>query len=209
MNIEEIERKVYRLDGRRQEIISDIKRNKIKRIELIREKNIVNQCLDVFQLLSELKKKQVKIKIEALVTKGLQTIFERDDYEFEIVMQQKRGVMTAKPMLHSKFKGRDFSSEVMDGHGGGIVNVISFILQVIVLLSIRPKLERIIVADEPFENVSKEYLNNVADFIKYLADISGMQIILVTHKDEFLDVADKKFKVSLNKRGVSIIKVLK
>ena len=207
--IKEVERSFYRIQGRKIALKKELISYKKRKEQLKGNVKFIGNCIEVFQLLSELKKKQVKKKIEGLVTKGLRTIFEREDYRFEILMEQKRGVMTAKPLLYSRFGKDEFASEIMDAHGGGLVNVISFILQVIVLLSVKPRLERVMIVDEPFENVSKEYLSNVAEFLKYLNEITGMQFIMITHKPEFLDVADKKFEVRLNKNKESIIRELK
>ena len=93
---------------------------------------------------------------------------------------------------------KEFSTDIIDGHGGGVVDVTAFILQVIVLLALSNKLEKVIIADEAFKHVSQEYLSNVAQFMQYLNEITGIQIIMVTHKSEFLDVADKKYEVRLN-----------
>ena len=206
IRIEDTKRQFYRMQGKKlalkEELNTQVERKKILKKKI----RFADDCIEVFQLLSELKKKQVKKKIEGLITKGLRTIFERDDYRFVIEMEQKRGVMTARPLLYSKFGKEEFVSEIIEGHGGGVVNVVSFILQVIVLLAIRPKLERILVCDEPFENVSKEYLSNVAEFMRYLADLTKMQFVMITHKPEFLEVANKKFEVRLNRQQESIIK---
>jgi chromosome segregation ATPase len=207
--IRNIEKEFYRMQGRKLALKKEITSHRDRKDKLKRKVRFANDCVQVFQLLAELKKKQVKKKIEGLVTKGLRTIFERNDYRFEIQMEQKRGVMSAKPLLYSRFGKEEFPTDIMEGHGGGLVNVVSFILQVIVLLSIRPPLERIMIVDEPFENVSKEYLSNVAEFLRYLSDLTGMQFIMITHKPEFLDVANKKFEVRLNRKQESIIKELK
>ena len=171
--------------------------------------DFIDKCVNVFQALSEVKKEEIKQKIEALVTKGLRTIFERNDYRFELQMETKRGVMNAKPMLYTKFNDKEFGSDIIDSHGGGIVDVTSFLLQIITLLAFSYKLEKILICDEPFKHVSREYLSNVAEFISYLNEISGIQIIMVTHKQEFLDCANKKFEVKLNKDQETIIKELK
>lgn len=208
LKFDKLNNKFQRVIGR----LKSIKDEKTKYINLINDLeskiDILEKCLEVFQVLSEMKKEEIKNKIENLVTKGLRTIFERSDYRFEIIMEQKRNVMTAKPLLYSEFQGKEYCSEIMDGHGGGLIDVISFIMQIIVMISMRNTVNQIIIADEPFKHVSRDYLPNVAEFLKYLNEITYVQIIMVTHKSEFLDIADKKFEVNLNKKKETVINQL-
>lgn|SRR3990167_924727 len=203
-----IEKRFYKLKGVKnslEKIISDYE----KQIAEVKLKEVdIEKCLKVLQTLIEMKKEKIKNRIENLVTKGLRTIFEREDYRFEIEMELKRGSMSARPILYSRFGNKEFSTDIIDGHGGGVVDVTAFILQVIVLLALSNKLEKVIIADEAFKHVSQEYLSNVAQFMQYLNEITGIQIIMVTHKSEFLDVADKKYEVRLNDKQETIIKEL-
>lgn len=202
----ELEKNYYKMKGSKESLEKSVENNEKEKKDLEKRVLFYDKCLRVFQTLAEIKKEEIKKKIESLVTKGLRTIFERSDYRFEIQMELKRGVMTAKPIMYSKFNGEEFSSEITDGHGGGLVNVVSFLLQVIVLLSFSSKIEKVIFADEPFKNVSREYLSNTSEFVSYLSKISGIQFVLITHKTEFEECADKVFKVSLNKDKETIIK---
>jgi DNA repair exonuclease SbcCD ATPase subunit len=56
--------------------------------------------------------------------------------------------------------------------------------------------------DEPGKMISKEYLPNVAEFLKQYAKKTGRQIILVTHHEALADVADVGYKVT-QENGVS------
>ena len=56
--------------------------------------------------------------------------------------------------------------------------------------------------DEPGKMISKEYLPNVAEFLKQYATKTGRQIILVTHHEALADVADVGYVVK-QENGVS------
>jgi len=195
---------MFTLKGRIENIEGSLIEHKKQRHTLLNEELLHDQCVKVFQTLVELKKEEIKVKIESLVTKGLRTIFNRPDFRFELIMEIKRGVMSAKPVLHSNFNDDAFASDIIDSHGGGIVDVTAFLLQVVTLLAFK-KITRLMVCDEPFRNVSRDYLENVAEFLTYLCDISGMQIIMVTHKPEFKEHANKVFQVELNAKKESVI----
>ena len=205
----DLERKYYVLEGKRQGLESIITTNRSEIVQLNDTLADLDKCAEVFKVLIESKKEEVKRKIESLVTKGLQTIFEREDYRFAINMEVKRNVMTATPIVYSKFQGEDFGVEPMDGRGGGLCDVISFLLQLIVLLAFSHRFEKILICDETFKHVSRQFLPNVAEFLTYLNDKTGIQMILVTHQNELADVAEKRFDVKLNPKGETIIKEIK
>lgn len=174
----------------------------------------LEKCASVVQAISEAKKQEIAEKVEKLVTTGLRAIFEREDYRFAIEMELKRGAMTAKPVLYSAFgeegSGKTMPADIMEGHGGGVVDVVAFILQIVVLLALAKdmRLAKVIVADEPFKCVSREYLLNVAEFLRRLNQSTGIQFVMVTHKPEFLEVAQGRFDVSLNAKGETHIRSL-
>lgn len=205
----DLEQKYFLLEGKRQGLQSALKNNRSEISSLTDTIADLESCAKVFAVLIESKKEEVKKKMESLVTRGLQTIFERDDYRFSINMEIKRNVMTAAPMVYSKFQGEDFGVDPMDGRGGGLCDVISFLLQVIVLMAFSNKFEKILICDESFKHVSRQFLPNVAEFLTYLHEKTGIQMILVTHQPELADVADKHFEVRLNSDCETLIKEVK
>jgi len=194
------------LEGKRQALASTFEKSQAEIVELDDMLVELDKCLNVFEVLISSKKEEIKRRIESLVTQGLQTIFERPDYKFSIGMEIKRGVMTASPMVHSLFQGEEFIGEPIESHGGGLCDVISFLLQVIVLLAFGQKLERILICDEVFKHVSRQFLPNVSEFLTYLTEKTGLQLILVTHQQELMNVADKCFEVRLNQKNETVIK---
>ena len=159
---------------------------------------------DVLRIVGELLRERIRQRVETLVTMALRSVF-GPDYRFWIEMSHKRGQAVAVPMVEFMFRGKEVSVPVQDAKGGGIVSVTAFVLQLVVLTLTRPKLERVMVMDERFRHVSREYLPKVAELLKKLSDITGMQFILVTHKDEFSENADRVFRVSKTDEGVTEI----
>jgi len=161
---------------------------------------------DALRVVGELLRESVKAKVEKLVTTALRSIYGRDDYEFVMEFELQRGQMTATPMLRSTFKGETITVPVSDAHGGGIVNVVAFVLRVVVLVLTRPQLQRVIIADESFRNVSREYLPRVAEFLRSLHDVTGVQVVMVTHQPEMIEAADKVYRVTKDEDGVTKVK---
>lgn len=144
--------------------------------------------------LLEQKRQEVKSKIEDLVTWGLQTVFE-EEYEFFFESSTYGGRVEMKPML----KVGGHSSPIMDFHGGGVVEVTAFLLNLLVLLLARPKLRRVMIMDEMFSMVSSDYLPRVGLLLQELTTRVGVQFILITHLDSLKAVFEKRYQFS--KRG--------
>ncbi len=51
--------------------------------------------------------------------------------------------------------------------------------------------------DETFKHLSRNHLPKAGELVKEMSERLGLQVILVSHKDEFAEVADRVFDVSI------------
>ncbi len=107
-------------------------------------------------------------------------MFGDEAYEFKILFERKRGRTEAT----LRFVRNGLEVDPLSASGGGIVDVAAFALRVACLMLHRPRLSKLVVLDEPFKFVSKEYRDNVRSMLEELAKDLGLQILLVTHIDE-------------------------
>ena len=84
--------------------------------------------------------------------------------------------------------------------------IVGFILRVVVML-LRKDVARILFLDETFAHVSAEYLPALGEFLREVVDKSGIQIVMVTHQDEFVEYADKVIRFELDKNEKTKVKV--
>jgi ABC-type branched-subunit amino acid transport system ATPase component len=120
-------------------------------------------------------------QIASVVTKCLQAVFgEEESYTFHIKFSRKRGKTEAELLFARNGKYLD-----SDAVGGGVVDVTSFALRLACLLLLRPKKRRLLVLDEPWKMVSKNYRSAIRELVMSLAKDLKMQFIIVTHTDEF------------------------
>jgi len=105
-----------------------------------------------------------------------------DPYEFRIIIEEKSGRMEARCLLE-----RDgVSFDPLTQCGGGVIDIVAFALRVAALSLARPRPRQIIIADEPFRFVSRDYRPAVARMIEVLAERTGMQFVIVTHHPELM-----------------------
>ena len=164
---------------------------------------------------SEFARQQLKTRIEQTVTAALAAIFADSTMRFEIEMKDIGGKPAADWRVVSCYdvpaKAGDEDVKISaytvvaspeDAKGGGVTDVVSLALRLALLELSRPRVEGPVLLDEPGKMISKEYLPNVAEFLKSYAAKTGRQIIMVTHHDVLADVADVGYKVT-QENGVS------
>lgn len=134
----------------------------------------------------------LKDYIENMVTTALQAVFE-EDYQFIIDFDIKRNQVEVKFYLQIK----EQKMELKDTCGGGILDVISFILRIVLYSIQNPKPDNVIILDEP----AKFLHGRIDNFIKLVKDLSkklGIQFIIVSQIPEIAESADKVFEIVHN-----------
>lgn len=119
-------------------------------------------------------------KIATLVSKCLAAIFD-EPYEFKINFESKRGRTEAT----LSFIRNGVAFDPISSTGGGVVQLAAFALRLSCLLASSPPPRRLLVLDEPFNNVSSEYRGKVRDLLETLADELNFQFIIITHHPEY------------------------
>lgn len=145
--------------------------------------------------------------IENLVTRGLQTIFD-DSLSFHIVQSVKGKTAVVDFVVRSTMPEATFETPVMEARGGGLAATIGFLLRVtVMLLGHDPKKDNILVLDETFAHVSAEYIPALGAFLHELREKTGIQIIMVTHQEEFLDYADRVYRFSYDNGKTKVVQL--
>lgn len=154
------------------------------------------QVQALFSKVSEFAREQLKLRIQETVTAALQAVLARDDISFEVVMRSIGGKPAAEWSVQSVYGDMVIAANPEDGRGGGVADVVSLALRLALLELARPRPVGPIVLDEPGKMVSKEYLPNVAEFLKQYAEQTGRQIVMVTHHEDLAEVADVSYRVT-------------
>lgn len=131
----------------------------------------------VVQAVASAVQQEAHARLAAVVTRCLQTVFPDDPYTFQIYFEEARGKTQARMVFERAGLGVD----PMGAAGGGVVDVAAFALRVACLMLARPAKRRLVVLDEPFKFLSKEYQPNVRAMLLGLSRDLGVQFIMVTH----------------------------
>lgn len=121
-------------------------------------------------------------QIAGVVTRCLQTVFGDDSYTFKIHFVQRRGRTEAELV----FVRDEQEIDPISSSGGGVVDIASFALRLSCLMLMRPAKRRLLVLDEPFRFLSKDYRPVARSLLQELSKELSMQIIMVTHAQELV-----------------------
>lgn len=117
-------------------------------------------------------------QIASVVTRCLEAVFGDEAYEFKIRFVQKRGKTEAELLFLRDGLELD---DPLNSSGGGVVDVASFALRLVCLMLERPKKRRLLVLDEPFRFLSKDYRPRIRQLLLELSKELSVQMIFVTH----------------------------
>lgn len=139
---------------------------------------------------------------ERVITLALKEIFD-STYSFKIEVVSDKRVSTKFKLIQG-----DMELDLLTAVGGGIINVVSFVLKVLILASVRPKRQQVMYLDEQFNNVSADYRPKVAKLLKSFSEQLGIQFTIITHQQEFSDEADVVYNLTKGEDGTVVTRVI-
>jgi len=177
--------------------------------ELKFDTSILEEVARLFQKFSEREHRNIQDKFEMLISYALSIIFEGQFKSFKFINSIERNQFTIKPVLTFMYEDKEVTTDIMSSHGGGVSNIVGFLLKLLVLVFQSKKYRPVLFLDESFANLSAEYVPLIAKVINKLVTELGkdLQIILVTHQKEFIDYADRVYRFSKPKYKTVIEKM--
>lgn len=177
-----------------------------KKVLLEKNKNkikLLEEAQVFLQKVAQSTQEKLKFQIEDIVNLALEAVFP-NEYEFQILFNISRGKTEAELVFMDKRTGKQI--DPTEASGGGVVDVVCFALR-IACYALHQNTDNVIILDEPMKFVSKDLISRTGDILKILSEKLNLQIIMVTHIPEFIDIADRVFTVKKNEDGISEIKV--
>jgi DNA repair exonuclease SbcCD ATPase subunit len=146
----------------------------------------------------------VKQKMEKFVTRAIAAIYDTREITFHFDFEEKANKMTCRAYFMEDAQEMDPKDDAM----GGLLDVASFALRLI-LFALQPQRKRrTIVLDEPFKNLGGgEYGEAAAAMVQRISHELGVQFIIITHDEEFVAVADAAWEVRHDaKKGSKVVR---
>ncbi|MFA5048697.1 MAG: AAA family ATPase [Patescibacteria group bacterium] len=137
----------------------------------------------------------LKFNVEGIVQLALDAVFLKEQYKFEINFVIKRDKTEASLSVNKN----GFEMTPKDSNGGGLKDILGLALRFALWKYSRSR--KLILLDEPFKNLSKDLQSKAGEILKLLSQKLGIQIIMITHEQELMEIADKTFEIQKVKDG--------
>jgi hypothetical protein len=188
-------RKADKLQALRDQVAKDLRARRKEIKTLSNRIEVLAKVGELFRaLMDKLVLGQVST-IEGLVSEGLRAIFYDQDLSLESEVSQKYNRVSIDFFMR---QGLDDVSAIrghpLESFGGGPSSIASLILRMMTLL----KLKRwpVMLLDETLASVSDDYLDQTGLFLRKIAGSAKLDILLVTHKQGYLEHADVAYQGS-------------
>lgn len=201
MSLPELKTQLIKASGRREYLL----KNKESTEKAIARDVILLQAREkaqaLIQSVAQKTQTQLKLTIEDIVQSAIDAVFS-PECKFRVDYEKKRNGTDATMYLEQDGDKLD----PLKDDGGGLADVLAFALR-LVAWSLG-KTDNVMILDEPFKNISKEYKGAAMEMLKGMGDRMGIQSIIVTHDQSIIDMADKVFHVEKGGDGVAIVRSL-
>jgi len=198
MTAKQFRNKLEQKKGQLFQINSSISKSESEIFELDQYIEDIERARLIIQNTAKETQNQLTYRISNLITTCLESIFP-DPYEFDLDFVIRRNKTEADMNF---VKGED-KFHPMTASGGGVVDLVSFILRPICYSLQNPKSRNAIIYDEPLKFLSKDLLEKANEMIQMLSEKLGLQMIIVTHLTEL--EGDRVFNVLKQRNGESKI----
>lgn len=150
----------------------------------------LSQASTVLQELEQAWRRSFESRLASVVSDGLTAVF-GEDIKLRV---ESKTFRDATSMSLTLIQDGIEIEDPAEGTGGSVVTVLDVLLKILLLVS-APHLRRFIVLDEAFRMIEARHIPALGQLLRELSQRLGLQIILVSHEAEMLDVADVVYEV--------------
>ena len=201
--VEKIRNLFFQSKGMKTLIEKALSEAESEKIKLEKRLKLLELAQLFLQNVAQKTQEKLKMNIEDIVNLALETCFP-NEYEFQLQFNIARGKTDAELVFLSQKTGRPI--DPMNASGGGVVDLTAFALR-IASYALEQGVDNVIILDEPFRFISRDLQARAGEILKSLSTKLGLQVVMVTHIGQMIDVADKVFEVKKNSDGRSVVKV--
>ena len=136
-----------------------------------------------------------KDKIEGLVTMAIKSVYDRP-FGFELIFERKRDKMEIRPLIYEIINGqKEYYDNAEDELGGGIVDICSLALRIVLWTMETPRSRNVFILDEPGKNLGA-LISLFGQMLREISHRLNLQLIVITHEESLIEMADKAWEVT-------------
>ncbi len=189
--------KLERKKGQQMQLERDLTTTEIQEKNVLESIEHTKHAQSIIQIVAQKTQKDLEYRLSGLVDLALKAIFEHP-YKLKIEFVLRRG----KTECDIFFEKNNKIYDPLYCSGGGVIDVVAMALRVAIWSLTQSR--NVLILDEPFRFLSKEYQEKASFMLKELSKKLNLQIIMVSHSDSLIEGADKVFQIKIQK-GISEI----
>jgi len=150
-------------------------------------------------------RQEFKAEVDRLVTLAIRSVF-TEDFTFDLQMSTDSGRLQCCPVVWEQCGETQIEYCPKDDMGGSLLDPIGFALRVVLhQFQVHPA-RAMFLLDEPMKNLGHgELLDQAGQMLIEISHSLNLQLIIITHEPELIDVADYAWQVSRNSGGESTV----
>jgi DNA repair exonuclease SbcCD ATPase subunit len=200
MTLSEIKKHYERQVGKKEQLEKDISVLQIEiKTERKRAKHL-EKANEIVKLVGAETQAQLQFHISDITSLALEGVF-TNPYKLVTEFVERRGKMECDLL----FERNASSIKPKNASGFGAMDIASLALRIACWSMQMPRTRNTILLDEPFKHLSEDNQEAASQMLKELSTKLGIQFIVITHVSTLSAYADRVFKVSINKKGISKI----
>ena len=174
------------VQGEYKYISSEKNKLEMNLIKLDSDKELHTKAIELLSVVQKVSQENIKDGFETLITQALHYVFENDT-SFELTFGRRGNLQELD--FNIKKSGFEKAYDILDTDSGGVIDVVSTALRVVLMEINTPRIEGFLILDEPFTGVSKDedYLMRAKDFIQEIHKKLNRQMIIISHEQIYTD----------------------
>lgn len=159
------------------------------------------EAREIIRMVGLKTQEQIQFHVSDITTLALESVFP-DPYQLKVEFIQRRN----KTECDLKFVRGEYEIDPMEASGVGAIDIAAFALRIASWSMSVPHTRNIILLDEPFRCLSKNYQPLASAMLRELSKRLNLQLIITTHEDALAESADRTFEVSKSSKRISKVK---
>ena len=167
-----------------------------------------NKARWVLSEVQKLTQEKCKTRVESLVTMAIKSVFDRP-FGFELIFERKRDKMECRPVVYEIVDGvKQEYDDPENDMGGGILDVISFALRVVLWSMEKPRTRNVMILDEPGKNLG-DLVPLFGNILRQISHELKIQLIVITHDPALMEIGDRSYHIEHDERESHVTPVQK
>lgn len=192
MDIQNFRQKLERKKGQQNQVQRDLQSAQEQAEKISSDIKDTQQAQIIIRVVAQKTQQELEYRLSEIVSLALATIFD-DPYRLKVAFEIRRG-KTECDLLFEKH-GEIFDPLISSG--GGPIDIAAMALRITIWTMTQPRTNNVLLLDEPWKFVSKEYQQKASIMLNELAKKLKLQIIMVSHSETLIEGADKIFNVTI------------